>query len=102
MFCFVWFIFVLFSAIFWFRLYDGTDLHVDLSLEGWGRAKIISEGRGVRYNKIIVTSKDTDQPVHPPSIDRVLVYPSLDSPEAVEVHAISQDSDQTARIRVLI
>ena len=31
-----------------------------------------------------VTSKDSDQPVHPPSMARVLVYPSLDSLEAVE------------------
>ena len=33
---------------------------------------------------------------------KVLVYPSLDSLEAVEgqVHAISQDSDQTARSQV--
>ena len=36
------------------------------------------------YNKICVTSKDSDQPVFPPSMARVLVYPSLDSPEAVE------------------
>ena len=31
-----------------------------------------------------VTSKDSDQPVHQPSMARVLVYPSFDSPEAVE------------------
>ena len=37
------------------------------------------------YNKTCVTSKDSDQPVHPPSMARVLVYPSLDSLEAVEV-----------------
>ena len=30
-----------------------------------------------------VTSKDSDQPVHLSSIARVLVYPSLDSTEAV-------------------
>ena len=36
------------------------------------------------YNNTCVTSKDPDQPVHPPSMARVLVYPSLDSPEAVE------------------
>ena len=29
--------------------------------------------------KIFVTSKDSDQPVHSPSMARVLVYPSLDS-----------------------
>ena len=31
-----------------------------------------------------VTSKDIGQPVHQPSLARVLVYPFLDSPEAVE------------------
>ena len=36
------------------------------------------------YNKTCVTSKDLDQPVHPPSKARVLVYLSLDSLEAVE------------------
>ena len=36
------------------------------------------------YNKTCVTSKDSDQPVHLPSIAVVLVYPSLDSREAVE------------------
>ena len=36
------------------------------------------------YNRTCLTSKDLDQPVHPPSIVRVLVYPSLDGPEAVE------------------
>ena len=30
------------------------------------------------------TSKDSDQPLHPPSMARVLLYPSLDSFEAVE------------------
>ena len=28
-----------------------------------------------------MTSKDSDKPVHPPSMARVLIYPSLDSPE---------------------
>ena len=36
------------------------------------------------YNKKCVTNKDSDQPVHPPSTARALVYPSSDSPEAVE------------------
>ena len=36
------------------------------------------------YNKACVTSKDSDQPVDPPSMARVLLYPSLDSPQAVE------------------
>ena len=36
------------------------------------------------YNKNCVTSKDLDQPVHPPSMARILVYPSLDSLESVD------------------
>ena len=36
------------------------------------------------YNKICVTSKDSDELVHPHSMTRVLVHPTLDSPEAVE------------------
>ena len=36
------------------------------------------------YSKTCVTSKDSDRPVHPPIMARVLVYPSLDSPETVE------------------
>ena len=38
------------------------------------------------YNKTYVTSKDSDQTVHLPSMARVLVYPSLDTcrPEAVK------------------
>ena len=31
-----------------------------------------------------VTSKDSDQPVHPPRMARVPVYPALDSLEAIE------------------
>ena len=46
------------------------------------------------YNKTRVTSKD--QPVHPPSIARVLVHPSLDSPEAVEGTSISEYCSERA------
>ena len=40
--------------------------------------------RDKNYNNTCVTNKNSDQPVHPPSIARVLVYPAGDSPEAVE------------------
>ena len=36
------------------------------------------------YNKICATSKDSDQPVHQPSMARILIYPYLDSLVAVE------------------
>ena len=44
--------------------------------------------------------KDSDQPVHLPSMAkvRVLLYPSLDSPESLDckkAHAIGESSDQT-------
>ena len=35
-------------------------------------------------NKSCVTSKDSDQPIHPPSMARILIYPSLDNPEVAE------------------
>ena len=46
--------------------------------------QIIVPTQDKTYNKTCVTSKDSYQPVHPPSMARVLVYPSLDSPEAVK------------------
>ena len=36
------------------------------------------------YNKACVTSKDSDQLVHPPIMSKFLVYPSLTTQEAVE------------------
>ena len=36
------------------------------------------------YNKTSVTSKYSDQPVHPPSMAKDFIYPSLDSQEAVK------------------
>ena len=53
------------------------------------------------YSKTCVTSNNSDQPVHPSSIARVLVYPTVDSPDA-KVYAISEDSDQTAWMHRLI
>ena len=35
-------------------------------------------------NKTCVTREDSDQPIHPPTMARVPVHPSLDSLEAVE------------------
>ena len=51
------------------------------------------------YNKTCVTSKGSDQPVHPPSLAKTLVYPSLDS---LKAHASSEDSNQTAHMHRLI
>ena len=36
------------------------------------------------YNKTCVISKDSIQPVHPPSMARIIFHPSLDTPEPVE------------------
>ena len=49
------------------------------------------------YNKTCVTSKDSNTPVHPPIMARVLVYPSLDSLKAVKAHPNSVDPYQTAQ-----
>ena len=40
---------------------------------------IIEPAHDRAYNKTCVTSKDSDQPVHPPSKARVLDYSSLNS-----------------------
>ena len=34
------------------------------------------------YNKTSVTNKDSDQPVHPPSMTRVFIYCSLEAVES--------------------
>ena len=47
--------------------------------------------------KTSVTSKDSDQPVHPPSMTRVLIYPSLDGLAAAEGSCIGKDSDANAQ-----
>ena len=36
------------------------------------------------HNKTCATSKDSDKPVHLRSMARVVIYPSLDSTEAIE------------------
>ena len=54
------------------------------------------------YNKTCVIIKDSDQPKHPLSMARVLIYPSLVSPKAREGQATSKDSHQTAQMRSLI
>ena len=43
--------------------------------------------------KTSVTSKDSDQPVHPPSITMILVYVSLDHPEAHAISELSSDCE---------
>ena len=45
---------------------------------------IYEPGHDKTNKKTCVTNKDSDQPVHTPAIARFLVYPSLDSLEAVE------------------
>ena len=44
---------------------------------------------------------EADQPVHPPSVVRVLVYSSLNRPEAV-AGTFNQQTDQTVQMRRLI
>ena len=46
--------------------------------------RIYEQAHGKTYDKTCVTSKDSDQPVRPPSLASVLVYPSLASLEVVE------------------
>ena len=63
---------------------------------------LIEPAHDKTYNKTCVTSKDSDQPVHTPSMARVLVYPSLKSLEPVEGTCDQRRSDQTVRVRRLI
>ena len=53
---------------------------------------IYEPARDKTYNKVCVTSKYSDQPVHPPRTARLLVYFSLDSLEAVEGASWSESS----------
>ena len=46
--------------------------------------RIYQSAYGKTYNKTCVTRKDSDQPVHPSGIARVLVYFSFNSLKAVE------------------
>ena len=57
--------------------------HTTYVLVEW-RSKINEPAHDNTYNKTYVTSKDSDQPVHPPSMSRLLIYPSLDSLKPVE------------------
>ena len=54
------------------------------------------------HNKTCVPSKDSDQPVHSPSKARVLFILLYIARRLTMSHAISEDSDQTARMRRLI
>ena len=49
-----------------------------------------------------MTSKDSDQPVHPPSMARVFVHPSFDSLEAIDGTCDQQGSDQTGQVGRLV
>ena len=73
-------------------IYLGTPLDLELLMTSKaGKQGKIEKGMNINqpkqdktYNKTCVTSKDSDQPVHPPSMARILISPSLDSMEAVE------------------
>ena len=50
----------------------------------WKILRIYEPVHDKTYNKTCVTSNDSDQPEHSPSMSRVHVHLSLDSPEAAE------------------
>ena len=55
------------------------------------------------YNTTCVTDKDSDQPVHPRSMARVLVYSSLNSLETVEgTYAGLSESSLVAQVLLLV
>ena len=62
------------------------------------QTKIIVPAHDKTYNNTCVSSKDSDQPVHPPSIVRLLIYLSLDSLEAVEYTCDQQNLCADAQV----
>ena len=64
--------------------------------------QIIEAAQDKTYNKTCATSKDSDQSVYLPSMTRVLENPLCIAGWLLKAHAISEDSDQTARMRSLI
>ena len=68
--------------------------NIDISYFWEKKKKKYEPAHDKTYCKTCVTSKDSDQPVHPPIMARlVLIYLAFDSLEAVEgkAHAISED-----------
>ena len=55
------------------------------------RGLILEQAHDKTYSKTCATSESLNQPKNPPSMARLLVHSSLNSPEAVD--AISEDSD---------
>ena len=70
------------------KLFSFVSFHIFVT-SAWNKYQtndslIFESAHDKNCNKIIVTSKDSDQPVHPPSMARVPIYPSLDSLKAVK------------------
>ena len=71
----------------------------------WYTTKIIlvyEPAHDKTYNNSCVTSKDSGQPAHQPYMAMVLVSPLWIGRRLQKAHAIKDDSDQTARMRMLI
>ena len=56
---------------------------------------IFEPARDKTYNNTCVTSEDSDQPVHPPSMAKLLIYPSFGSLSSVD-GTRDQRTDQAA------
>ena len=70
--------------LFYLELAVGQRLRKG-AVGAWNQVSIPSEPVDNKtYNKTCTTSKDSDQPVHPPIIAMILSYPALDRLEAVE------------------
>ena len=68
----------------------------------WASSFTLEPPNNKTYNKTCVTSKDSDQPVHPPITERFSFVPVWISRRLQKAHAISKDFDQTAWMRRLI
>ena len=77
------------SACYFVHAPDYLNLRIsgmfEVGIFAWsGSYSLIWASRRQHHNTSCVTSTDSDQPVYPLCMARVLVYLSLDSPEAVE------------------
>ena len=78
-------------------LYRANTINNTVSYEGIQTTEPLHDKT---YHNNIVTSINSDQPVYLPNMETVLVYHS--ARRLWKAHAISEDSDQTARMRRLI
>ena len=84
----------------WRRGLKAVSLARNLALNSDAAPSAIGAAHDKTYNKTCVTSKDSDQSVYPPSTAMVIFL--WIAQKLLKAQAISEDSDQTARMCRLI